>query len=493
MFRRKFRTVLPLLVLTLPAWTAARAAVFIPTTLTDSADGDCDSHCSLRDAIQAANASEGPDFILLKTGTYTLSLAGAGEDLGATGDLDIRDDVTIVGRDAINTVIDGGALDRVFDVQSGSKLELVDLAVTNGRTVEGSGSGIRVLGELAMTRGVVFRNHAQSGSGGGIYGQGTGSKVSLVQSTVWGNTATVNGGGLSIEGLVEVVNSTLSSNTAAGLGGGLYATSQSDSDGEVLNSTITDNIAFQGGGVYVVSDPFISVTHPTFENSIIARNGTNTGVEGDCSGYASSGGHNLLGIGSAGLGTGCGDFNVSKGDILGTVAAPVNPLLAPLAAVGGTTPVHVPSAGSPALNHGSGCEPVDQRGAERAAACDIGSVELSALCLNGGGTLCLDEGRFKVEVAWNTKDGTGFGTAVPLTDLSGYFWFFNPANVELTIKVLDACTVNNRYWIFLSGLTNVGVQVTVTDLKTGTVKTYLNPRNHTIDTVLDTNAMAVCP
>jgi hypothetical protein len=487
MFRTIIRTVLPLLVLTVPA---ARAAVFIPTTLSDNNSGaDCGTHCSLRDAIRAANATEGPDVILLSTGTYTLSLAGAGEDLGASGDLDISEDVTLVGRDAINTTIDGAALDRVFDVQAGAKLELIGLTVLNGRTVDGPGGGIRVLGELAITRGVITGNHSQSGSGGGIHGQGTTSKVTLIQSTVWANTTTVNGGGLSIEGTVEVINSTLSGNTAAGLGGGLYATSHSE--GEVLNSTITTNNALQGGGVFVVSDPFISVTHPNFENTIIARNGT--GVEGDCSGYAHSGGHNLLGIGSAGAGTGCPDFSASKGDILGTAAAPVNPLLGQLAAIGGTTPVHVPSAGSPALNHGSGCEEVDQRGAERAAACDIGSVELSALCLNGGTTLCLDEGRFKVEVAWNTKDGTGFGSAVPLTDLSGYFWFFNPANVELTIKVLNGCSLNNHYWIFLSGLTNVGVQVTVTDLQTGTKKTYFNPRNHTIDTVLDTSAMAVCP
>jgi CSLREA domain-containing protein len=477
-------------VLALAAVPAARAAVFIPTTLTDSADGSCDNHCSLREAIQAANAEEGPDVILLSTGTYTLSVAGAGEDLDATGDLDISENVTLVGRDAVNTSIDGAAVDRVFDVQAGSRLELIGLTVRNGRTIDGSGGGIRVLGELAMTRGVVTGNHAQAGSGGGIHGQGTGSKVTLVQSTVWANTTTVNGGGLSIEGTVELVNSTLSSNTAANFGGGLYATSHSD--GEVLNSTITANIAAQGGGVYVVSDPFISVTHPNIENTIIARNGT--GVEGDCSGYAHSGGHNLLGIGSAGPGTGCPDFSAGKGDIIGTAAAPVNPLLADLAVVGGTTPVHVPAAQSQALNHGSGCEEVDQRGAERAAACDIGSVELvTGLCLNGGTTLCLDEGRFKVEVAWNTKDGTGLGSAVPLTDLSGYFWFFNPSNVELTVKVLNGCSINNHYWIFLSGLTNVGVQVSVTDLQTGTKKTYFNPRNHTIDTVLDTSAMAVCP
>lgn len=486
MFRRTIHNILFLLVLAAPA---VHAAAFIPTTLADSADGECDNQCSLREAIQAANATDGPDFILLNAGTYTLSVAGAGEDLGASGDLDIRDDVIIVGRDAINTVIDGANLDRVFDVEAGSKLELVGLTVRNGRTVSGPGGGIRVLGELALTRGVVAGSHAQSDSGGGIQGQGTGSKVTLVQSTVWGNTASVNGGGLSIEGTVEMVNSTLSGNTASGLGGGLYATSHSE--GEISNSTITGNSAAQGGGVYVVSDPFISVTHPDISNTIIAGNGS--GVEADCSGYAHSAGHNLLGIGSGGPGTGCPDFSASKGDIIGTAAAPVNPALGALAAVGGTTPVHVPSATSPALNHGSDCEPVDQRGAERSASCDIGSVELSSLCLNGGTTLCLQDGRFKVEVDWTTKTATGHGNAVPLTDQSGYFWFFDASNVEITIKVIDACTLNNRYWIFFSGLTNVGVKLTVTDLKTGTVKVYSNPINKTIATVLDTDAMAVCP
>lgn len=484
MFRMTVRTVLCLLVLAAPA---VHAAAFLPTTLADSADGQCDNHCSLREAIQAANEAEGPDFILLSTGTYALSMEGAGEDQAATGDLDIRDDLIIVGRDAINTVIDGLNLDRVFDVQTGSKLELVGLTVRNGRTVSGPGGGIQVLGELALTRGVVTGSFAQSEAGGGIYG-GPNSQVTLIQSTLWGNRAT-NGGGLYIAGTVEMVNSTLSGNSATNLGGGLYATSQSE--GEVSNSTITGNSAVQGGGVYVVSDPFISVTHPDFSNTIIAGNGT--GVEADCSGYASSAGHNLLGIGSAGPGTGCPDFSASKGDILGTAAAPVNPALGTLAAVGGTTPVHVPAANSPALNHGSGCESVDQRGAERSASCDIGSVELSSLCLNGGTTLCLHDGRFKVEVDWTTKTGSGHGNAVPLTDQSGYFWFFDASNVEITIKVIDACSLNNRYWIFFSGLTNVGVKLTVTDLQTGTVKTYSNPLNKTIATVLDTNAMATCP
>jgi CSLREA domain-containing protein len=485
MFRTFFRTLLPVLLTLTAAVPAARAAVFIPTTLTDSADGACDHHCSLREAILAANAADGPDFILLNTGTYTLSLAGAGEDLGATGDLDIRDDVTIVGRDAGNTTLDGATIDRVFDVQAGTKLELVGLTVRNGATNGTPGGGIRVLGELAMTRGAVTGSHAQLDFGGGIHGEGESSKVTLVQSTVSGNTA-AGGGGVSVEGTLELINSTLSGNAVTGSGGGLYATSHAS--GEISNSTITANSAAHGGGVFVVSDPFISVTHPTFKNTIIAGNtATGAGSESDCSGSALSAGHNLLGIG-----TGCGDFDAGHSDITGTTASPINPVLSALAAAGGTTPVHVPSVPSQAINHGSGCESVDQRGAARSGACDIGSVEVTEQCLNGGTTLCLHEGRFRVEATWTTKTGTGNGSAVPLTDQSGYFWFFDASNVELTVKVLDGCGVNQRYWIFLSGLTNVGVKLTVTDLATGTKKTYENPINHTIATVLDTSALDIC-
>lgn len=485
MFRTVFRTVLPLLLALTAAVPAARAAVFIPTTLTDSADGACDHHCSLREAILAANAADGPDFILLNTGTYTLSLAGAGEELAATGDLDIRDDVTIVGRDAVNTVVDGGGLDRVFDVQAGDKLELVGLTVRHGLVNGAPGGAIRVLGELAVNRGVVAGSQAQADFGGGIHGEGGSSKVTLVQSTVWGNSA-ATGGGVSVEGTLELINSTLSTNTATGSGGGLYAASRAK--GEVSNATITANSANKGGGAFVVSDPFISVDHPIFENTILAGNtGTGAGAEADCSGSALTAGHNLVGIGA-----GCLDFDASHGDLVGTVAAPVNPVLSALAAAGGTTPVHVPSPPSQAINSGSGCEAVDQRGAGRSGACDIGSVEVTLQCLNGGTTLCLHEGRFQVEATWTTKTGSGNGSAVPLTDQSGYFWFFDPSNVELTIKVLDGCDLNKHYWIFLSGLTNVGVKLTVTDLETGTKKTYENPINHTIATVLDTSAMDVC-
>ena len=50
-----------------------------------------------------------------------------------------------------------------------------------------------------------------------------------------------------------------------------------------------------------------------------------------------------------------------------------------------------------------------------------------------------------------------------LTDDSGYLWFFDADNIELIVKVLDGCGVNNRYWVFAGGLTNVEVDIIVTD------------------------------
>jgi hypothetical protein len=64
---------------------------------------------------------------------------------------------------------------------------------------------------------------------------------------------------------------------------------------------------------------------------------------------------------------------------------------------------------------------------------------------------------------------------VPLTTDTGYFWFFNDANVELVLKVLDGSAINGHYWVFYSALTNVGYTITVTDTETGEVRTYPNP------------------
>jgi CSLREA domain-containing protein len=488
MIRSSYRIPFLAAVLLSAAAPPARAAVFIPTKLTDSADGACDSDCSLREAILAANAADGQDFIVLGAGTYSLSLSGADEELGATGDLDVVEDLAIVGRDAAGTVIDANRIDRVFDIPAGVRLELVSLTVRNGQAGAGPGGGIRVEGELDLTRGVV--RESQAGKGGGIAGIGEASVLNIGQSTILQNRSTEQGGGLYVENTLHLVNSTVSGNVAGLVGGGgLYA--NSDAAGTVSNSTIHLNNASsgKGGGVFVDNVPFISVEHPVFVNTIIAGNLASSATDKDCSGSANSAGHNLLGVGN-----GCDDFGPHPGDLEGTAAAPLDPKLLPLAATGGPTPVHRPNTGSPAINHGEDCEPVDQRGAARSeTACEIGSVEVTGQCISGGPALCLNKSRFQVQVTWTTAAGNGAGQAIQLTDESGFFTFFDPSNVELTVKVLNGCALGGHYWVFMSGLTNVGVQVTVTDTKTGAVKTYNNPLNKTFAPVLDTSAFASCP
>lgn len=70
---------------------------------------------------------------------------------------------------------------------------------------------------------------------------------------------------------------------------------------------------------------------------------------------------------------------------------------------------------------------------------------------------------FGVTVDWKAPSGqTGQGIAVPLTNESGYFWFFDPGNAEVTIKILDGRPVNGHWWVFLASMTDVEHTVLVT-------------------------------
>lgn len=116
-------------------------------------------------------------------------------------------------------------------------------------------------------------------------------------------------------------------------------------------------------------------------------------------------------------------------------------------------------------------------------------------CQQGPGFLCLVGGRFQVNANWTTPDGSsGAGTAVPLTDGSGYFWFFDPTNTEMVVKVLSGCAINNAYWVFAAGLTNVQVNWQVLDTKTGVSYTQVNTQGTPFAPVQATSAFPTsCP
>ncbi len=112
-----------------------------------------------------------------------------------------------------------------------------------------------------------------------------------------------------------------------------------------------------------------------------------------------------------------------------------------------------------------------------------------AACSPDSQTLCLTSSRFQIRVDWAvpSQNRSGTGTAVPVTTDTGYFWFFNSANVELVIKVLDARGVNNHFWVFYGALSSVQYTIRVTDTETGVTKTYQNPSG-TLASVADTSA-----
>jgi len=109
-------------------------------------------------------------------------------------------------------------------------------------------------------------------------------------------------------------------------------------------------------------------------------------------------------------------------------------------------------------------------------------------CQPSAQRLCLNNGRFGVEVAWKDfQNHEGKGHAVPLTGDTGTFWFFDAANVELVVKVLDGRDLNGHFWLFFGALSNVEYTVTVTDSQSGTMRTYKNPSGR-FASVADTDA-----
>jgi hypothetical protein len=116
-----------------------------------------------------------------------------------------------------------------------------------------------------------------------------------------------------------------------------------------------------------------------------------------------------------------------------------------------------------------------------------------SVCTASATTLCLSNNRFAVNVSWRSTESQGAGQAVPLTADTGYFWFFQSSNVEMVIKVINACSFASRIWVFAGGLTDVQVTMTVIDTKTGTVKTYVNPQKTAFQPIQDTSAFATCP
>jgi len=349
---RQVRFLTVVVALSLALAPAVRAATFIVTSTADGVDtapgdGVCTTAaatCTLRAAIQEANALSGADSITLPAGTYALSLFGAAEDAAATGDLDITGDLTITGAPTGQTIVDAGGIDRVFDIFAPAVVTFSRLTIQNGNAsgVDVPGGGIRNAGTLTLTLAAIRANIA-GGDGGGLAIR-MGGKANLTNVTISGNRATTRGGGIAndVGGTLQLTNVTVSGNSAT-QGGGV------------------DNI----GGVQVL-------------NTIVANVGTSfTG--GTCAGAAlTSLGHNLD-SGSTCLFSETGDIQNK------------DPKLGPLLDTGSTFVLPL-QANSPAIDAGAdfNCPPTDQRGQLRPADgnndgiyhCDMGAYEFAGPVLS---------------------------------------------------------------------------------------------------------------
>ncbi len=258
----------------------AHAATFVVTKTADTNDGACDADCSLREAIIAANASAGDDTITVPAGTFTLTIAGTGEDAAATGDLDITSNITINGAGASSTIIEGGtslatSVDRVFHVTGAFTVNISGVTVRNGKASDNGGGIYHSAGTLTITNST-FSNNSATNRGGGIYvSNGT---ATITNSTFSGNSATGGtkrqGGGIyNDSGALTITNSTISTNSAFYEGGGIFNYSGTLT---VSNSTFSGNSATNsgGGGIYNGGGGggTLTITNSTFSG--------NTGTEG---------------------------------------------------------------------------------------------------------------------------------------------------------------------------------------------------------------------
>ncbi len=123
------------------------------------------------------------------------------------------------------------------------------------------------------------------------------------------------------------------------------------------------------------------------------------------------------------------------------------------------------------------------------------AVHGSGNCTADATHLCLTGNRFRVSVQWTdyNTNVTAAATAVPFVDESGFFYFQDPSNIEIMVKVHDACPSFGHFWFFSAATTNVGYTITVTDTKTGQTETYSNPAHVLSAANTDQSSFASCP
>lgn len=302
---RSFLHILAFLALLAGPWTGASAApagavepeqVHAATAITVNSVKDeinsTDGHCTLREAIIAANtnsasgavAGECPagsrtDTISLTAGTYPFNIgADGGDDSGtanpAKGDLDILDDVTITGAGTSCatagpqcTKISAGQLDRVFDIAASAEVTITQLGIYSGSPAQSTGGGgVRNKGTLTMDQVTFVANQANSSMGGGLRSEGTESTVSLSRVSFANNTASI-GGGIYSTSPLTLENVSITQSSATNRAGCLYSGNISNFSHLHLSSCQ----ATDGAGI--LNEGMMTIAGATIKSNASTNNG----------------------------------------------------------------------------------------------------------------------------------------------------------------------------------------------------------------------------
>ncbi len=332
----------------------AITSVGIDITTTVDEFGENLTACSLREAIYTLNT--GTNFggcinpiihqINLPAGTYILTIAGSGEENTAQGDLDIKVSMTIVGAGPNVTIIDGGKLDRVFDIHGATgEVTLEGIRIRNG-VVTGNGGGIAAdTADLTLLNTIVFSNTA-SANGGGIYALTT--FLAMTNTRVAANDAVNFGGGIMLgaddANLLRMgVNCVVAQNTADHGGGifiaggqmyqeaGLITENTADENGggiavmggdaHLLGGVVLDNSAFSGGGVWVNNGSALLSGTMLIDNSALEGGGLFTlGNQSVVTQTAASSIISNTALGGGGIMHLAGLFTLQGGEIISNTA-----------------------------------------------------------------------------------------------------------------------------------------------------------------------------
>jgi Calx-beta domain len=370
---------------------------------------------------------------------------------------------------------------NIFTVTASGATNISGLTISKGNP-NYSGGGISVGSSgstgntLTITDCVVAGNAANTSgalpsNGGGIFVGSLGAPALVIRrSTISGNSATQDGGGISA-GSLTITNSTISGNSAARYGGGVSEGGTTT----IVNSTIANNTGATGGGVrgggYSV----------TARNTIFAKN-TATTADPDFSGAVTSQGFNFIGNNSGATIT-----PAQFSDQIGTAASPKDPMLGPLQDNGGPTLTQALLTGSTAIDKGnSSGSTTDQRGFPRPVGIanvsggdgsDIGAFELQPVLSiiiddvsvtegNSGTTSAVftvslsGASAQSVTVDYATADGTATTTDSDYQAASGTLTF-NPGDTSKTITVsVNGDTVfepDETFFVNLSNAVNAEI------------------------------------